>query len=66
MEQYVFTHGFQKPKSKRIQRVLKERDPKIIENPKTSIALFGTKTSQIIKTVLSDIVSLIVYPNGTC
>lgn len=42
----------------RVQRALDQREPKLVENPKTMLVLHFTKTSAVIKSVLSDIARL--------
>lgn len=44
-----------KPKTRAGQRILEKRAPKIIEDPRRSLVLYGNKTSQVIKDVLIDI-----------
>ncbi|KAL4529969.1 hypothetical protein Ndes2437B_g08502 [Nannochloris sp. 'desiccata'] len=44
-----------KPKTKAGIRALERRAPKIVEEPRRSLVLYGNKTSQIIKDVLIDI-----------
>lgn len=45
----------QKPKTKKGKRALQAREPKLVEDPKRALILFGGKTSQITKDVLSDL-----------
>lgn len=45
----------QKPKTKKGKRALQQREPKLVEDPKRALILFGGKTSQITKDVLSDL-----------
>lgn len=45
-----------KPKTKRAKRALKDRAPKVIEDPKRQILLRGSKTSPITNQVLKDLV----------
>ncbi len=40
----------------RIRRVLKKREPKLVENVKRSLIVKGAKTSEVISTVLKDLV----------
>jgi hypothetical protein len=44
------------PKSKRTRRLMKKRDPKIIEGPKNTLIIRGQKTSDIINETLKDLV----------
>jgi hypothetical protein len=59
MENYQITHGFKKPESKRVERVLKNIDDKIVENPKKCLILYGVKTSGVIKEILREFVNYI-------
>lgn len=43
-----------KPKTKRVQRELEKRAPKLVENVKKLLLLHGTTTSSVVKGVLSD------------
>lgn len=45
----------QKPKTKQGKRALQAREPKLVEDSKRALILFGGKTSQITKDVLSDL-----------
>lgn len=45
----------QKPKTKKGKRALQQREPKLVEDSKRALILFGGKTSQITKDVLSDL-----------
>ena len=45
-----------KPKTKRALRALKDRAPKVIEDPKKQLLLRGTKISPITKELLKDLV----------
>lgn len=45
----------QKPKTKKGKRVLQQRESKLIEDPKRALILYGGKTSQVTKDVLSDL-----------
>lgn len=56
MEEYLIKHGGKRP-PKRIESLLKEKDPKVIENPKQTLFLYGKHTSQIVKNVMRDFVS---------
>lgn len=56
MQEYQLTHSGNKPKKKSVERALKRKDPKIIENTKNALILYGKNTSQIIKNVLGDFV----------
>ncbi|KAJ1728277.1 rRNA-binding ribosome biosynthesis protein rpf2 [Coemansia sp. RSA 1939] len=47
-----------KPKNARSKRVQTNRGPKVVENTKTAIFVRGSKTSQVIIDVLSDLYSL--------
>ena len=56
MQEYKLTNFGKKP-AKRVERFLRHKDPKIIENTKQSLELFGKHTSETIKNVLSEFVS---------
>lgn len=43
-----------KPRSKQGKRALEKRAPKLVENPKRALIMFGNKTSQVVKDVLTD------------
>ncbi|GAQ80142.1 hypothetical protein KFL_000470160 [Klebsormidium nitens] len=47
-----------KPKTKKGERVLAKRAPKLDENPKNALLLFGGKTSAVIKNVISELYTL--------
>eukprot|EP01080_Neovahlkampfia_damariscottae_P008404 gene8404-229_t len=53
MQEYKLTNFGKKP-VKRVERLLKRKDPKIIENTKNSMELYGKHTSETIKNVLSE------------
>lgn len=44
-----------KPKSRRARRAIEAKEPKLVEDPKKALLLYGNRTSQTIKDVLSDI-----------
>eukprot|EP00301_Raphidiophrys_heterophryoidea_P020459 c5145_g1_i2.p1 GENE.c5145_g1_i2~~c5145_g1_i2.p1 ORF type:complete len:310 (-),score=80.70 c5145_g1_i2:121-1011(-) len=44
-----------KPKNQRVKRALKARDPKVFENIKGAMVVRGEKTSQVIKSLLTDL-----------
>lgn len=54
-----------KPKNARAKRALLAREPKVVENPKSSIMLRGMSSSQIVNDVLSDLHKLRV-PLSKC
>jgi hypothetical protein len=56
MQDYIIAHGGRRPKSKRVEREIKSREPKIIENTKEALILYGKHTSETIKKVLGDFV----------
>jgi ribosome production factor 2 len=45
-----------KAKNARTKRILEERAPKIIENPKSAVFVRGNKTGQLLDAVLHDMV----------
>lgn len=45
-----------KSKRARIERILKDREPKINENPKKALIIKGSKPSQVTKDVLKELV----------
>lgn len=45
----------QKPKTHRGKRALKEREPKLIENPRSLLCIRGNKTGMLMKTLLKNI-----------
>jgi len=47
-----------KPKSKKAQRDLAKRAPKVVENPKVGMFIRGTKTSDVVTDTLNDLMSL--------
>jgi hypothetical protein len=50
---------FNKTPTKRVERYLKERDAKVIENTKKSLELYGKNTSETIKSVLAEFVRIL-------
>jgi hypothetical protein len=44
------------PKSKRTRRLMKKKEPKLIEGPKNTLIIRGQKTSNIINETLKDLV----------
>ena len=50
-----------KPKTKRAKRALKDRAPKIIEDPKRQLLLRGNKISPITKQLLKDLVKFFLF-----
>jgi hypothetical protein len=57
MQEYKLTKFNKKP-TKRVERYLKGRDAKVIENTKKSIELYGKNTSETIKSVLAEFVTI--------
>ncbi|KAK9816939.1 hypothetical protein WJX72_007221 [[Myrmecia] bisecta] len=47
-----------KPKTQRGKRILQKREPKLVEDAKKALLLFGNKTSQVVKDVLTDLQKL--------
>jgi len=47
-----------RPKSKRAERALLNREPKVHENVKSAMFLRGPKTSELINQVVSDLVPI--------
>jgi len=45
-----------KPKSARVKRALEEREPKVVENPKTAIFVHGNKTGERVAIALKELV----------
>jgi hypothetical protein len=58
MQEYKLTK-FNKTPTKRVERYLKERDAKVIENTKKSLELYGKNTSETIKSVLAEFVRIL-------
>ncbi|XP_023336134.1 ribosome production factor 2 homolog [Eurytemora carolleeae] len=54
----VVSNRVVKPKSKRAKRALEEREPKAIENQKTSIMVRGVKCSQMVQNCMKDLNAL--------
>lgn len=52
---YIFLMP-KKSKRARIERILKDREPKINENPKKALIIKGTKPSQTAKDVIKELV----------
>ena len=53
----------QRPKTHRGKRALKEREPKLVENPRTLLCIRGNKTTQTLKDVLKSL-HLFKSPNS--
>lgn len=45
-----------KPKNQRVKRALEAREPKAVENPRSCVCLRGNKTSEVVTTLLKDLV----------
>lgn len=52
-----------KPKNAKSKRVLKTRQPKVIENVKSGIFIRGPTTSAFVNTFLSEMVSFYLFIN---
>lgn len=44
-----------KPRTKAGKRILEKRGPKLVEDPKRALLVYGNKTSQVIKDVMTDL-----------
>jgi hypothetical protein len=53
----IFVHSNSKPKNARAKRFLKNREAKVHENPKNTLVVRGSSTSQIVNDALKDLVS---------
>lgn len=49
--------NLRKPRNARSKRILENREPKVVENPKRTLFLRGTSASELVQTALNDIVS---------
>ena len=62
MQQVQIYLYFSKPKNQRVKRALEKRDPKLVENDKTTMVIKGGHTSDTVSEALKDLVWLVIFP----